>query len=347
MKILETDRLILRTLEMSDLEEMTKINQDPKVMEFFPGLQDKEQTKAFIERVQKHYNEHGYSLFAVVLTEMNTFIGFVGLLTVGFNEHFTPATEIGWRLSSNYWGKGFATEAARAVLEYAFDVLNIESLVSFTTVDNLKSRRVMENLGMTHNTEDDFDHPKLDVNSPLRRHVLYRIAKQPYLFEYDGLGFRLVCDSDIDYLIKLDCDPEVKSFFPGGALSEKEVPNKIKEYKDKYKKQGYGCYLVFDTKTKEFIGRAGFSDLETGETEAGYLVVKELWGKGCATRVLKALLDYAKTNLKKDKIIAFTPVKHEASIKVMQKAGMKYVETKVMPHITTECVVYEYNLIKK
>lgn len=198
----------------------------------------------------------------------------------------------------------------------------------------------MEKLGMTHNADDDFDHPKLDVKSPLRRHVLYRIVKNPYLFEHDGLGFRALCDSDTNYLIKLDCDPEVKSFFPGGALSEEEVPNKIKEYK--YKKQEYGCYLVFDTKTNEFIGRAGLSDLETGETEAGYLIVKELWGKGYATRILKALLDYAKNNLKKDKIIAFTPIKHEASIKVMQKAGMKYVETKIMPHISTECVVYEY-----
>ncbi len=342
MKILETDRLILRTFEMTDLDAMTKINQDPKVMEFFPGLQDKEQTKSFIERVQKHYNEYGYSIFAVEIKETNIFIGFVGLLRIAFNEHFTPATEIGWRLSSTYWGRGYATEAACAVLHYAFNVLNLEQIVAHTVVNNIKSRRVMEKLGMTRNIDDDFDHPKLDINSPLRRQILYKIAKQPYLFESDDLGFRAICDSDINYLIKLDCDPEIKSFFPGGALLEDEVPNKIQEYKNKFKIQGYGCYLVFDIKTKEFIGRAGFSDLETGETEVGYLIVKELWGKGYATRILKALLHFAESSLKKDRIIAFTPTKHEASIKVMQKAGMQYVETKVMPHIAIECVVYEY-----
>ena len=96
------------------------------------------------------------------------------MFKVDFEEHFAPATEIGWRLSSKYWGKGYATEAARAVLDYAFNVLNIEQLVSFTTEKNVKSRRVMKKLGMTHNSVDDFDHPKLNNDSPLKPHVLYK-----------------------------------------------------------------------------------------------------------------------------------------------------------------------------
>lgn len=165
-----------------------------------------------------------------------------------------------------------------------------------------------------------------------------------YLFEYDGLGSRPVLESDIDYLIKLDCDPEVKKFFPGGALSVDKIPDKIKEYQDRYKHQGYGVYLVFDLKTNQFIGRGGISDLATGETETGYLIVKELWGKGYATRILKALLNWAEKNLNKDRIIAFAPVDHKASIKVMQKAGMRFVETKIMQHISVECDLYEYIL---
>lgn len=168
--------------------------------------------------------------------------------------------------------------------------------------------------------------------------------KVKYLFEYDGLGFRPVSHTDIDILVRLDCDPEVKKFFPGGALLPEAIPDKIKEYQEKYEKQGYGCFIVFDTKTNQFIGRAGLSDLASGETEVGYLIVKELWGRGYATRILKSLLDWAKNHLMKDRIIAFTPIDHQASIRVMQKAGMKYVETKVMPHISVECDVYEYFL---
>lgn len=167
-----------------------------------------------------------------------------------------------------------------------------------------------------------------------------------YLFKFDNLGFRPVLDSDIDYLIRLDCDPDIKKFFPGGALTEDKIPAKIKEYQDKYKKQGYGCYLVFDLLDDKFIGRAGISDLESGETEVGYLIVKELWGKEYATRIVRALLDRCKNNLHKDKVIAFTPVDHKASERVMQKAGMTYATTKPMPNVPGECVIYEFYLNK-
>ena len=108
-------------------------------------------------------------------------IGFLGLIPPSFEAHFTPAIEIGWRLASLHWNKGYATEGARAVLDYAFKQLKLDEIVSFTVPHNLASRRVMEKIGMHHNPNDDFDHPKLDQNSPLKRHVLYRIAKIDYL----------------------------------------------------------------------------------------------------------------------------------------------------------------------
>lgn len=162
-----------------------------------------------------------------------------------------------------------------------------------------------------------------------------------YLFDFDDLGFRPIIESDVEYLIKLDCDPEVKKFFPKGALAKDQIPAKIKEYQDEYKKLGYGYYLVFDLQSGKFIGRAGMSELDTGETEVGYLIVKELWQRGYATRVLEALLNWCNNNLQKDKVIAYTSVDHKASERVMQKAGMSYVRTALMPD---ECVIYEYYL---
>ena len=115
-------------------------------------------------------------LWAVEVTSSGAFIGFVGLNPVPFAAPFTPAVEIGWRLARPYWGSGFATEAARAVLAHAFGPWALEELVSFTSTTNLRSQRVMQKLGMRHDPADDFDHPSLPEGHRLRRHVLYRIA---------------------------------------------------------------------------------------------------------------------------------------------------------------------------
>lgn len=181
MKILETDRLILRTWDDDDLRQMLAINQDPKVMEYFPSLQDLEMTKKFIEKVNAHFENHGYSFYATVRKDTNEFIGFIGLLIADFESHFTPATEIGWRLSSNHWGKGFATEGAKAVLDYAFRELKISEIVSFTVPQNKASRRVMEKIGLRRSPQNDFNHPKLAKDSTLCKHVLYRLLKDEYI----------------------------------------------------------------------------------------------------------------------------------------------------------------------
>ena len=178
--MIETNRLILRTWNANDLQPMLAINQDPKVMEYFPSIQDLEMTKNFIDKVTAHFENHGYSLYATVRKDTNEFIGFIGLLITDFESHFTPATEIGWRLSSNHWGHGLATEGAKAVLDYAFRELNIPEIVSFTAAGNSKSIRVMQKIGLQHNERGDFDHPKLDDTSPLKRHVLYRLSHEKY-----------------------------------------------------------------------------------------------------------------------------------------------------------------------
>jgi RimJ/RimL family protein N-acetyltransferase len=125
-------------------------------------------------------SEHGFGLWAIEVPEVAPFIGFAGLAVPQFRAHFTPCVEIGWRLAFEYWGHGYATEAARLALGYAFGTLALSEVVSFTAATNHRSRSVMERLGMRHDPVDDFDYPSLPENHPLRRHVLYRLAAGSY-----------------------------------------------------------------------------------------------------------------------------------------------------------------------
>jgi RimJ/RimL family protein N-acetyltransferase len=127
--------------------------------------------------MEKHFEERGFGLMVAELRESGEFVGFVGLSVPQFEAPFMPAVEIGWRLAAEYWGKGLATEAARETLRFAFEKVGLESVVSFTVPANMRSRRVMERIGMTHDPREDFDHPQLPVGHPLRRHVLYRVVR--------------------------------------------------------------------------------------------------------------------------------------------------------------------------
>ncbi|MDO8955063.1 MAG: GNAT family N-acetyltransferase [Gammaproteobacteria bacterium] len=171
----ETERLILREWQESDIEPFIALNQDLSVMEFFPAVLSPDETRAFIERIRIHFQKHGFGLWALELKSTSEFIGFVGLNIPGFEAKFTPCVEIGWRLSSAHWGKGYALEAARKVLELGFATYNLKEIVSFTSIHNKRSIRVMEKLGMMHDSKDDFEHPKLPKEDYLAKHVLYRI----------------------------------------------------------------------------------------------------------------------------------------------------------------------------
>jgi RimJ/RimL family protein N-acetyltransferase len=183
--ILTTDLLILRTWDISDIPLMAEISSDPLVMQHFPAIQDFAATQALVESIHQQYEKFGYALYAVEIKNTHEFIGFVGLShpyyeIPNFKPQGLPIVEIGWRLSSKFWGKGYATEAAKAVLHYAFIELNLKEIISFTTVANTQSRRVMEKIGLHHSEKDDFDHPKLPDNSPLKRHVLCRLTIKDY-----------------------------------------------------------------------------------------------------------------------------------------------------------------------
>ncbi|MGO9940766.1 MAG: GNAT family N-acetyltransferase [Terracidiphilus sp.] len=179
---IETDRLLLRRWQSADHEPFAVMNRDPFVMEHFPSPLTREESDQLIDRAEAHFEQHGYGPWAVELKDTAEFIGFIGLSIPNFETPFMPAIEIGWRLASPHWGRGLATEGARAVVRHAFQTLRLSALVSFTVPANTRSRRVMEKLAMTHDRREDFDHPNLAPGHPLRRHVLYRLAARDALY---------------------------------------------------------------------------------------------------------------------------------------------------------------------
>src|SRR6202034_340222 len=166
---LTTDRLILRSWREADRAPFAELNADPRVMEFMPQLLSREQSDDFFDRIQAHFDEHGFGLCAAEHRLTGEFMGFLGLLAPKFEAPFMPAVEIGWRLGSRWWGQGLATEGGREIVRYAFDEIGLDRLVSFTTPANTRSRRDMEKLGMTHDPADDFEHPRLPPRHPLRQ----------------------------------------------------------------------------------------------------------------------------------------------------------------------------------
>jgi RimJ/RimL family protein N-acetyltransferase len=171
---LRTERLLLRRWVAADRSTFASLNADRGVMEHLPGVLGPEESNALVDRIERHFDEHGFGLWAVEIPGVAFFAGFVGLAIPGFQAHFTPCVEVGWRLAVDHWGQGYATEAGRSVVAFGFERLNLKEIVSFTVPQNYRSRRVMERIGMVHNSVDDFDHP--DAPERLRRHVLYRIT---------------------------------------------------------------------------------------------------------------------------------------------------------------------------
>lgn len=172
-----SSRLLLRHWQEGDRAPFAAMGTDAEVMEHFPSALTREQSDGFIDRVGADLERRGWGLWAIEELETGRFVGFTGLNVPGFDAHFTPATEIGWRLRRDAWGRGFASEAARGVLEVAFDDLELPEVVSFTTTANVRSQAVMERVGMRRDPAEDFDHPLIEQGSPHRRHVLYRLRR--------------------------------------------------------------------------------------------------------------------------------------------------------------------------
>lgn len=174
----ETERLLLRQWADSDRAPFAALNADARVMEFFPALLSKAESDAMVNRCASMIQSRGWGFWAAELKETHEFIGFVGLNAPTYELPFSPCVEIGWRLALEHWGKGLASEAARGALNIGFNTLGLSEIVSFTAVNNLRSRAVMQRLHMQESST--FEHPLVPASSPLRLHCLYRLHRDQY-----------------------------------------------------------------------------------------------------------------------------------------------------------------------
>jgi len=174
-----SSRLGFRNWNDPDVSEMVRINKDSEVMKFFPILPTKKQTVDFISRMQKQFEEKGYTYFAVDNLEKDKFIGFIGLSYQTFESEFSPFVDIGWRLDKSEWNKGLATEGAKACLQYGFETLRLDSIKAVCPKINLPSENIMKKIGMTK--IKDFKHPLLTSNHELEACVLYEIKSSDFI----------------------------------------------------------------------------------------------------------------------------------------------------------------------
>ncbi|MGO9558102.1 MAG: GNAT family N-acetyltransferase [Acidimicrobiales bacterium] len=178
---LETERLLLRRWRQADRAPFAAMNSDPVVMEFFPAMLDPDRSDAFAARADSAFDADGYGLWAVEVKGGEPFIGFVGIHSLAAEEFpFVAEAEVGWRLAASAWGRGFAPEGARAALGFGFDECGLGEIVSFTSVVNERSQRVMQKIGMYRDPVDDFDHPRVAEGHLLRPHVMYRLTAEQW-----------------------------------------------------------------------------------------------------------------------------------------------------------------------
>ena len=183
---LRAGRVLLRAWRAEDLDPFAVLNADPRVMEHYPASLTRAESDDLVRRVIPQFATRGYGWWAVEVPGVAPFIGYVGLLEPTFEARFTPCVEIGWRLAFPYWGHGYATEGARAVLRFGFADAGLDEIVSFTVPANRRSIAVMERLNMTQDGE--FDHPRLPQGHRLQRHVLYRLSKRAWQRDTDSGG---------------------------------------------------------------------------------------------------------------------------------------------------------------
>jgi RimJ/RimL family protein N-acetyltransferase len=177
---LSSGRICLRRWRDEDREAFAAMYSDARVMEFFRSRLSRVESDAMVDRIEEHFSERDFGLWAIEVPDIATFIGLAGLAVARLRARFTPCVEVGWRLAFEHWGHGYATEAARLALGYGFGTLALSEVVSFTSATNHRSRAVMERLGMRRDPADDFDHPALPEGHPLQRHVLYRLGSGSY-----------------------------------------------------------------------------------------------------------------------------------------------------------------------
>lgn len=176
--VVTTARLVLRPFDDADRAPFFALNTHPLVVESLGSSPTRAESDAIVDHIGEEMAREGWGIWAVEVAGGTPFVGMVGLHRVRAELPFAPAVEVEWRLHPDHWGHGYATEAAAASLQFGFDEAGLDEIVAFTTTLNARSQAVMERIGMERDRAGDFDHPRLPVGSPLRRHVLYRVANE-------------------------------------------------------------------------------------------------------------------------------------------------------------------------
>jgi len=177
---IRTERLILRRWTEEDIARYAALQADPDVRRYFPGTMPTEKGEADGRLHAAGFERHGFDQWVVELPGVSAFIGIAGLRRIQREMPFEPRVDVGWHFLPAYWGKGYATEAGRAALHDVFSRTDLPQVVAYTARLNEPSRSVMRRLGMTHDPAEDFDHPSVPEDNPLRRHVLYRISRHAF-----------------------------------------------------------------------------------------------------------------------------------------------------------------------
>lgn len=179
---LETERLLLRAWQDEDMDPFAELCADPEVMRYFPEPLTREKSEAMVSRCRSKQEKQGFCMAPVEVKLSGEFLGFAGLNRPDYGKPlpFDPCVEIGWRLKRSAWGKGYASEAARAWLRFGFETIGLEEIVAFTIPANIPSQKVMERIGMTRDPVGDFLHPALPEDHPVAPHVLYRLSKEDW-----------------------------------------------------------------------------------------------------------------------------------------------------------------------
>jgi ribosomal-protein-alanine N-acetyltransferase len=173
---LRTPRLVLREWRVSDRAPFGLMSADPEVMAMLPPLPDRAVSDAWIAQTIAHWGRHGFGFWALEIPGEASLNGAVGLHAVSFPPPF-PRFALAWRLAREYWGQGYAFEAARAVIDDGFRRLGFDEIVAYATIVNRRSIALMRRLGMSRDAADDFNHPRLPDGHPFREHVLYRVRR--------------------------------------------------------------------------------------------------------------------------------------------------------------------------
>ena len=181
---LRGERVLLRPWRESDLAPLSVLNGDAESMRYMRAALTRAGSDEWAARMQAHIAEHGWGFWVVEHPGVAPFIGVVGLATIPWQERFTPAVEIGWRIALGFRRRGYAEEAARLALRFGFGTLGLGEIVAFTVPPNEPSWRLMERLGMR--ADGDFDHPRMPNGHRFKRHLLYRLDRDAWAAQQHG-----------------------------------------------------------------------------------------------------------------------------------------------------------------